>query len=103
MSSAAVEKVDCHSAFRMTERVESIWARERLLVVGDRSDVVVARCCLTNLKTGEYWMRRWAEVESDEDEARRRVETVDAAATTWTRSRRFGLHHSETVEVDREI
>jgi|688.fasta_scaffold1836985_1 hypothetical protein len=88
----------------MIERAELKWARERLLVVDERSDVAAVRCYLTNSTTGEYWTRKWAEVESDEDEeARRRVETVDAVATASTKSRRFGLHHSETVEVDREI
>jgi hypothetical protein len=88
----------------MIERAESKWARERLLAVDERSDVAVVRCCLTNSTMGEYWTRKRAEVESDEDEeAQRRAETVDAVATASTRSRRFGLHHSETVGEDREI
>lgn len=87
----------------MTERAELKWAREQLPVVDERSNVVVVvRCYPTNSTTGEYWTKKWVEVESDE-EAQRRVETVDVVATASTRNRRFGLHHLEMVEEDREI
>lgn len=86
----------------MIERVESKWATEQLLAVDERSNVVVVRCYPTNSTMDEYWTTKWVEVESDE-EAQRRVETVDVVATASTRNRRSGLHHSEMAEEDREI